>query len=147
MSEIDVSEYLPRQKVLEYLVRRKDIVMHKGTYHADTLPLDKIHELNLITDDQHWAGIQIINLRAMAFHMLSESRERAKGTSVTQIDLMTLYMRIMRDLLPWQKALITRICFTPVRKTDFPWIAHIKSNMQDAFDNLYKSLEFHDCYE
>ncbi len=53
----------------------------------------------------------------------------------------TLMLIISKNMLPWQYAMVSRICTQPLRQSDLQWMSSLKHRISEAFNELGEAIE------
>lgn len=147
--KIDKSNWLPRrsQIVTSERIEKGDIENLNGRYQIKyPHPVDWLKEVRIIDADGHQAALDLLSLYEVAFSALSYARMRFFAnwlgrTADDGLDPQTIYTRIMRIMLPYQRSLIERICFQPIRKNDEAWMNNLSHSIDKSFTALAKAVD------
>lgn len=98
----------------------------------------------ILDEHQHYSAIAISLLHDAALCKLdiatlgefSHWFEWGSGPGQSE----TVYYRVMRNLLRPYSSMIERLCFQPVRESDYHWIIKRAVEIRSAFDALGKEL-------
>lgn len=110
----------------------------------DTLPVDKLLTLGLITMCGHAAAVDFISLHEVALSPLGTARLRHSlewGRSTSDLDPFTLYLRINKNMRPYERHLIDRFCFQEVRENDYKWARLCSKSIEESFEKLAKVID------
>lgn len=153
MSEsLDPSEWLHSSYHKVYPFQMRRIREHNGRYYAidpenifDYLYANKILSPGALSSAEFFHTLNESATKktgyARMFGLLENMGVSLGGDKIPGFCPNTLILLISKEMMPWQYAMVNRICTQPIRMADMQWMMALKHRISEAFEELGEAIE------
>jgi len=149
---LDPHEWLHASFHKVYPFQMKRIREHNGKYYAinpenvfDCLYEEKILSPGALSSAEFFHTLNESATKktgyARMFGLLENMGVDLGGDKIPGFCPNTLMLIISKNMLPWQYAMVNRICTQPVHQSDMQWMRAMNHRILEAFNELGEAIE------